>query len=176
MAFPTTGLYNTPVGSPQEPSGQKSQLVFRLRTPFAWFLLGFPMKTSGLMSIYGGLVPLGFPHSNVRCGFILFICRVSLSYPRKKGNHFFQTPCFSQIEVLCYKCCRGKQVQVLYESVAVRRFILPFLPGCRNLGTRPLGLLRRPGGNVPSRNIRAANFLSELRKPTRDQIKRSKAK
>ena len=44
------------------------------------------------MSVYGGLVPLGFPHSNVHCGFILFICVDSLSYPHKKGNHFFLTP------------------------------------------------------------------------------------
>ena len=32
---------------------------------FSQFLLGFPMKLGALLSTYGGLVPLGYTHSNV---------------------------------------------------------------------------------------------------------------
>ena len=80
------------------------------------------------MSVYGGLVPLGFSHSNNLRLYLQFL----LSYHKAApfAICFFDLAVFS-IESgypLCYNKSHqpGKQVKILYETVAVRRARLLF--------------------------------------------------
>ena len=78
------------------------------------------------MSVYGGLVPLGFPHSNNLRLFISF--RLFYHNELTYAIGFFVLVSFSieSCKQLCYNKCyqSGKQVQVLCEAVAVRRATL----------------------------------------------------
>ena len=54
-----------PPDSPQESCVRDPWFVFRLRTPFLYVSSQLaPMRSYGFLSVYGGLVPLGFSHSN----------------------------------------------------------------------------------------------------------------
>ena len=100
-----------------------------------------PMNLSGFLSVYGGLVPLGFAHSDSA----MSIWIQYTTFPLFMQSRIRKMCCISQLAVLQYTCCSGKQVRFLCEPVAVRRFPpLLFLPQCRSRGNGHWSHLRRP--------------------------------
>ena len=68
-------------------------------------LSDMPMTKAAYMSVYGGLVPLGFSHSNEPATVYLLFSIISQIQDTLCYTEYYQP---------------GKQVQILYETVAVR--------------------------------------------------------